>query len=366
MYIWELPDWPAFRWDSNAIASLLRTVLFEQGRLIGRMESLGLSLRDEAELEVLTEESVRSSAIEGVALDRDTVRSSIARNLGIDAGELKPVDRGVEGLVDMVLDATRNYNAPLTAERLCAWHAALFPADRSGLSKITTGAWRTDERSPMQVVSGAMGKESVHFEAPPADRVEREITAFLSWFESETADAAVLRAGVAHLWFVTIHPFDDGNGRIGRAILDMALARADGEARRSYSMSRQIEQERRAYYGILEHTQKGSMDVTAYLVWFLECLLRAVDGTEDVIAAALTKARFWERHAREALNERQIQMITRLLGDFKGKLTSSKWAKISKCSQDTAVRDISDLVDRGILDRNPGGGRSTSYSLVLP
>ena len=366
LYIHEREDWPRFRWAGERLAGVLAEVRYRQGRLTGHLVALGLPLRQEAQLKTLTEDVLGSSEIEGERLDAEQVRSSVARRLGMEIGALEPADRHVDGFVEIMIDATRQYDRPLTEERLFGWHAALFPTGRSGMRKIRVGAWRDESGDPMEVVSGPVGKERVRFEAPAAGRLPAEMTAFLDWFDRDSETDPVLHAALAHLWFVTLHPFDDGNGRIGRAILDMALARADGEARRSYSMSRQIEQERRAYYGILEHTQKGSMDVTAYLVWFLECLLRAVDGTEDVIAAALTKARFWKRHAREALNERQIQMITRLLGDFKGKLTSSKWAKISKCSQDTAVRDISDLVDRGILDRNPGGGRSTSYSLVLP
>jgi Fic family protein len=361
-YIHQLNDWPKFTWDHKALEEPLAAVRHRQGRLFGRMEALGLRLRSEAMLQTLTEDVIKSSEIEGEQLNRDQVRSSLARRLGMDIGALTPADRKVEGVVEMMLDATQKYSDPLTAERLFGWHAALFPTGYSGLHKIITGAWRDDRNGPMQVVSGPVGKERVHYEAVAAARVDEE--AFLDWFNAEPAIDPVLKAGVAHLWFVTVHPFDDGNGRIARAIADMALARSEGSPQRFYSMSAQIRLERTAYYDILEATQKADLDITRWLGWFLACLSRAFDGAEVILAGVLKIARFWEKHAGAAFNERQRDMLNRLLGDFEGKLTSSKWAKIEKCSQDTALRDITDLVERGVLKRDEGGGRSTSYSLA--
>jgi len=365
-YIHELQGWPEFRWDHKRLADPLAAVRHRQGRLIGRMEALGFSLRSEAMLQTLTEEVIKSSEIEGEALDRDQVRSSLARRLGMDIGALTPADRNVEGVVEMMLDATQNYSQPLTAERLFGWHAALFPTGRSGMHRIRVGAWRDDSTGPMQVVSGPIGRERVHYQAPEAARVDAEMTAFLAWFNGELAVDPVLKAGIAHLWFVTIHPLDDGNGRIARAIADMALARSEQSPQRFYSMSAQIRQERSAYYDMLEATQKGDLDITRWLDWFLACLSRAFDGAETVLAAVFKKAHFWERHTGASFNDRQRDMLNCLLDGFEGKLTSSKWAKIEKCSQDTALRDIGDLVDRGILGKDEGGGRSTSYSLVAP
>jgi Fic family protein len=365
-YIHELPDWPKFRWDQNRLAERLAAVRHRQGRLIGRMEALGFPLRSEATLENLTQEVLKSSEIEGEILDREQVRSSIARRLGMDIGGLTAADRHVEGVVEMMLDATGKYSEPLTAERLFGWHAAMFPTGRSGMKSITVGAWRDDASGPMQVVSGPIGRERVHYEAPPAPRLAAEMRAFLDWFNSEAAIDPVLKAAVAHLWFVTVHPFDDGNGRIARAIADMALARSEGTAQRFYSMSAQIRQERNAYYDMLESTQKGDLNITSWLEWFLGCLDRAFDGAERTLANVFRKARFWEKHAGAAFNDRQRDMINRLLNGFEGKLTTSKWAQIEKCSQDTALRDIDDLVTRGILRKEPAGGRSTSYSLVEP
>src|SRR5882672_2515480 len=364
MYIWEHPDWPDLTWDSGHLAALLGQASREQGRLLGRMQDLGFDLRREAQLNTLTEDVVRSSEIEGKKLDSDQVRSSIARRLGMDVGGLVPADRDVEGVVEMMLDATTNYAEPLTAERLFGWHAALFPTGRSGLQKITVGNWRNDSGGPMQVVSGPIGRQKVHYEAPRAAHVSKEMKRFVSWFEAPGNTDPLLIAGLAHLWFVTIHPFDDGNGRIARAIADMALARSEGTEQRFYSMSGQIRHERDDYYNLLERTQKGGLDVTAWQKWFLECLLRAINGASTTLAAVLTKARFWERFAKEPLNKRQIEVLNRLLDGFEGKLTSSKWAKLTKSSQDTAYRDIMDLVERGALRKDEGGGRSTSYSLV--
>jgi Fic family protein len=364
-YIHELSNWPKFEWDQKALAERLATVRHRQGRLIGRMEGLGFSLRSEAVLQTLTQDVLKSSEIEGEKLDHDQVRSSIARRLGLDIGGLTPADRDVEGIVEMMLDATQKYDRPLTAERLFGWHAAMFPTGRSGMTKIKVGTWRDDNSGPMQVVSGPIGRERVHYEAPPTARVDREMRAFLAWFNGEAGIDPVLKAGVAHLWFVTIHPFEDGNGRIARAIADMVLARSEQTAQRFYSMSAQIRQERKAYYDLLEATQKrDDLDITPWLKWFLACLGRAFDRADSVLADVFRKARFWEKHTSAAFNTRQRDMLNRLLNGFEGKLTSSKWAALEKCSQDTAARDIDDLVKRGILARDAAGGRSTSYSLI--
>jgi len=328
------------------------------------MEALGFDLQQEAVLETLTTDVLKSSEIEGEKLNAEQVRSSIARRLGMDIGALKPADRDVEGVVEMMLDATRHYDQPLTSERLFAWHASLFPTGRSGMTKIGAGAWRDDSTGPMQVVSGAIGKEHVHFEAPKADRLDQEMRGFLHWFETDSGIEPVLKAGMAHLWFVTIHPFDDGNGRIARAIADLALARSENSPQRFYSVSAQIRQERQAYYDILEETQKGTMDITPWMDWFLGCLGRAIGGAQFTLSAVLAKARFRERVQGVALNNRQRLVLNRLLDGFEGKLTTSKYAKLAKCSQDTALRDILPLVERGILVRNPEGGRSTSYALA--
>jgi Fic family protein len=364
LYIHELQDWPRFRWDRERLADPLADVRHKQGRLTGHMEALGFNLRQEAVLQTLTADVLKSSEIEGELLDREQVRSSIARRLGVDIGALKPADRHVEGIVEMMLDATRNYDKHLSGERLFAWHAALFPTMRSGMRKIKVGAWRDDSAGPMQVVSGPIGKEHIHFEAVPAARLAREMSAFFDWFNRKPDIDGVLKAGLAHLWFVTIHPFDDGNGRIARAIADMTLARSERSPQRFYSMSEQIRQERNAYYAILEQTQKGTMDVTPWMLWFLSCLDRAIDGAQNTLAAVLAKARFWERIRGISLNERQNLIVNCLLEGFEGKLTSSKYAKLAKCSQDTALRDILSLVQHGILVRNPAGGRSTSYALA--
>ena len=364
MYIHERKDWPRFHWNMEKLAEPLASVRYRQGGLIGQMKGLGFRLQQEAVLETLTKDVLKTSEIEGEKLDAEQVRSSVARRLGLDIGGLKPADRNVEGVVEMMLDATGHYDRPLTDERLFGWHAALFPTGRSGMTKIKTGAWRDESAGPMQVVSGAVGKEKVHFEAPKADRLKKEMTAFLDWFEGKDAIDPVLKAGLAHLWFVTIHPFEDGNGRIARAIADMALARSEHSPQRFYSMSAQIKQEHKEYYDILERTQKGTMDVTGWMLWFLDCLGRAIDGAHVTLKAVLDKARFWDRIKDERLNDRQRSVINRLLDGFEGKLTSSKYAKLTKCSQDTAHRDIQALVERRILVQNPEGGRSTSYSLA--
>ena len=364
MCIHERKNWPRLHWDRERLADPLAAVRHQQGRLIGHMEALGFNLRQEAVLQTLTADVLKTSEIEGEKLDADQVRSSIARRLGVDVGGLTVPDRNVEGIVEMMLDATRRYEEPLTAERLFVWHASLFPTGRSGMIKIRAGAWRGDSAGPMQVVSGSIGKERVHFQAPAAEKLDHEMQAFLDDFNARADVDLVLRAGLAHLWFVTIHPFADGNGRIARAIADMVLARSENSPQRFYSMSAQIRQERNAYYDILEQTQKGTLDITPWMEWFLGCLGRAIEGAQTTLGAVLAKARFWESIAGVTLNDRQRLVLNRLLDGFDGKLTSSKYAKLAKCSQDTASRDIAFLVERGVLVRNPEGGRSTSYGLA--
>ena len=364
-YIHEKTEWPNLRWDDARLLPLLAEIRHRQGRLLGRMEGLGFRLRAEASLTTLTSDVLQSSAIEGERLDAAQVRSSIARRLGLDFGGNVKAGREVEGVVEMMLDATQKYTEPLTAERLFGWHAALFPTGRSGMRRITVGAWRPASAGPMQVVSGPIGRERVHFEAPEARRLRREVAAFLDWFEETKQIDPVLKAGVAHFWFVTLHPFEDGNGRISRAIADMALARAEGTPERFYSMSTQIEAEKKQYYLKLEQSQKGGVDITAWLEWFLGCLGRAVTGAESSLAVVLKKARTWERiNSRTSVNERQRKVINRLLDGFEGKFSTSKYAKLAKCSGDTALRDIKILLDQGILVQEEGGGRSTSYRLA--
>jgi len=362
-YIHEQLGWPELHWNEARLATLLAEVRHRQGRLLGRMEGLGLGLRSEAQLSTLTSDVVKSSAIEGEKLDVEEVRSSIARRLGLEHAGTAVPSRSVEGIVEMMLDATQRYAQPLTAERLFGWHASLFPTGRSGMQKITVGAWRPVEAGAMQVVSGPLGRENVHFVAPSADRLEDEMTAFFGWFESRTGIDPVLKAGLAHFWFVTIHPFEDGNGRIARAIADLALARADGMAERFYSMSTQIETERKEYYLQLERAQRGALDITAWMEWFLGCLGRAIQRADEMLSGVMHKARTWEKIHPSPVNERQRHVINRLLDGFEGKLTSSKYAKLAKCSEDTALRDIKALVQRGILIKNEAGGRSTNYSL---
>jgi Fic family protein len=362
-YIHELKEWPAFKWKHNDLILPLSEVRHKQGRLLGKLEGLGFRLREEAVLETLTQDVIKSSEIEGEKLPADQVRSSIAKRLGIEiAGEVM-ANRHVEGVVEMMLDATQNHDQSLTDERLFGWHAALFPTSRSGLHKIQVGGWRSDANGPMQVVSGALGKERVHYEAPGASLVESEMSKFLQWFNEPSKIDPVLKPAIAHLWFVTIHPFDDGNGRIARAIADMQLARADGSRQRFYSMSAQIQRDRNAYYEKLEKTQKGNLDITSWLVWFFECLDRAISLSEENLSGVIQKAKFWETHQAIALNERQRAILNKLMDVFEGKLTSSKWAKIAKCSPDTALRDIQDLIEKKILEKEEGGGRSTSYRI---
>jgi len=364
-YIYQRADWPHFRWDNDRLAQKLAAVRYRQGQLFGRIEAFGIKLRDEAVLHTLTEEVIKSSEIEGQQLNRDQVRSSLARRLGVDIGALTPSDRNVDGVVYMIIDATQNYDTPITKERLCGWHAALFPTGYSGLLKITAGTWRTSESGPMQVVSGPCGREHVHYEAPAATRIDKEMGAFIQWFNTEQPKVdPILQAATAHLWFETIHPFEDGNGRIGRALSDMMLARSERSAQRFYSISAQIKAEQGKYYEYLEEMQKGDLDITEYLDWFLSCLNRAFGGAETILANVIRKATLWKKLAQQPLNDRQRHMLNLLIDGFEGKLTSSKWAKITKCSQDTAGRDIDGLVKQNLLKKDPAGGRSTSYSLV--
>ncbi len=363
IYIYQHSDWPKFKWDSNTILLLLSNVRHLQGKLVGKMETLGFKLRNEAVLETLTTEVIKTSEIEGQILDLDQVRSSIARKLGIEASGLVPSDRDVDGVVEMTLDATQDYKEKLTNLRLFCWHSALFPSGRSGMYKIIAGKWRDDSTGPMQVVSGALGKEKVHFEAPPAKEIRKEMESFLSWFNEGPDQDLVLKSAIAHLWFITIHPFEDGNGRIVRALSEMLLTRSDETPQRFYSMSSQIRAERKDYYSILEKTQKGTLDITEWLVWYLKCLANALNSSDTILSKVLFKHKFWTKYSAETLNSRQIMLINKLLDNFTGQLTTSKWAKIAKCSQDTALRDIQDLLNKNILQKNQSGGRSTSYYL---
>jgi len=376
-YLHNRPDWPNFRWDSAHLTPALVAVRHKQGQLVGRMLELGFEARDEATLRTLTSDVVRTSEIEGEILNTEEVRSSVARQLGIDIAGLPRASRQVDGVVEMTLDATRRYAEPLTKERLIGWHAALFPDGWTsshrirddGLHRIRVGGWRTTESGAMRIVSGPIGKEKVHFEAPDAERVDSEMTRFLEWFNAAQPAGGpidpVIKAGVAHLWFETIHPFEDGNGRIGRAILDMQLSRADGSSDRHYSFSSQIAAERADYYRMLESSQHGDLDITPWLSWYLGCLQRAVDGADELLSEVLHRARFWQRVNRITINERQRSVLKRMLGPFEGGLSTRKYAKLAKCSTDTALRDITELVEHGVLVRNPGAGRSTSYRLAM-
>ncbi len=359
MYIHQQKNWPQFTWDAELITKILGSVRHRQGHILGQMQALGFRIQEETMLKALTMDVIKSSEIEGEFLNPEQVRSSIARRLGIEIAGALPAERDVEGIVEMMLDATQRYDAPLTDERLFNWHAALFPTGRSGMYKIKTAAWRDDV---MQVTSGAMGKETVHFEAPSASKVPSEMTFFLEWIEDHIDLDPVLKAGLAHLWFVTIHPFDDGNGRIARAITDMLLARADKSPQRFYSMSAQIQAERNKYYDILESTQKGDLDVTAWLKWFLDCLMRSMEQTDETIKKTMVRAQFWETNKETLFNARQQKILQLLLDDFFGILSASKYAKIAKTSTDTALRDLQDLVKKEVLEQQ-GSGRSTSYKL---
>jgi Fic family protein len=364
VYVWQQVEWPHWRYDATQLAQLLHQVHLAQGLLLGRMHDLGMDLQDQATLRVLTEDVLKSSEIEGEKLNPHSVRSSIARRLGVDIGALAEPDRHVDGVVDMVLDATQNRDAVLSEQRLFAWHASMFPTGYSGLSKIRVGVWRDDSHGPMQVVSGSMRRQRIHYQAPDAVLLDAEMKDFLAWFNLDQRDDPVIKAGLAHLWFVTIHPFDDGNGRIARALGDMALAKAERSAQRYYSLSSQIQRERKVYYEQLEAAQKSDMDVTQWLTWFLECLLRALDGADETLSLVLAKARYWRVWAGMPMNERQVKLLNRLLDGFDGRLTSSRWGSMAKCSQDTALRDITDLVERGVLMRSQASGRSTCYELV--
>lgn len=363
-YIWQSSDWPNWRYDLAELATPLADVCRAQGMLLGRLSDVGINLRDQASLLVLTEDVLKTSEIEGEHFDAATVRSSIARRLGVDIGALAPTDRHVEGVVEMVLDATTRSAEALTLGRLFGWHAALFPTGFSGMNRIRIGEFRADEDGPMQVVSGPIGRQKVHYEAPPAEGLTQEVVSFLDWLNSrDLKDHAILKAGIAHLWFVTLHPFDDGNGRIARAVGDLLLARADGNTQRFYSLSAQIQRERNSYYDILEQTQKGTLDITHWLSWFLDSLLRAIEQAQLTLDAVLVKTNFWQRWSAISFNERQIKLLNRLLDGFDGKLTSKKWAAIAKCSTDTALRDINELLNLGVLHKSESGGRSTSYEL---
>lgn len=364
IYIWQSSDWPRWQFDFAALAGPMAEVSRAQGILLGRLADVGLALRDQASLAALTEDVIKTSEIEGETLNVESVRSSIARRMGVEIGALAPVDRHVEGVVEMVLDATGNATAAFDKERLFGWHAALFPTGYSGLSRINVGTWRDDAGGPMQVVSGPIGRRRVHYEAPPAHSLDQETSRFLDWLNGPVNEPLLLKAGLGHLWFVTLHPFDDGNGRIARAIGDLLLARADGSPQRFYSLSAQIQRDRKTYYDMLERTQKGSMDVTEWLLWFLDSLHHAVDQAQVTLDAVLAKARFWQHRGPLSLNERQVTLLNKLLDGFEGKLTSSKWAAIAKCSPDTALRDITDLLARGVLSKADAGGRSTSYELA--
>lgn len=364
-YIHELPDWPAFRWDANALAPALAQVRTAQAHLMGRMATVGFDLRTEADYRTMTADVIRTSEIEGEVLDPAQVRSSLAKRLGLDVSGTPKVDRHVDGVVEMLLDATRNCNDKLTADRLFAWHVALFPTGRSGMLKVLVGQWRDDSTGPMQVVSGPMGREKVHYQAPGAKRLKKEMIAFLKWVNAKDNLDPLLKAGIGHFWFVTLHPFEDGNGRMARAIADLLLARADGSPQRFYSMSAQIRNERKKYYDILERSQRGSLDVTEWLAWFLACLGRSIAASETMLADVLNKHRFWQTHAKTVLNPRQVKVLNKLFLGVEGNLSSGKYAKLAKTSQDTAARDIADLIAKKVLKKGKAGGRSTHYVLVL-
>ena len=363
-YIWALNDWPHWRYDPHNLEQLLGQVRHAQGHLFGRMSHLGLELKAQASFQTITQDVIKTCAIEGEDLNLEAVRSSVAVRLGIDIGALSPTDRHVDGIVEMILDATGNAQKPLTLKRLKGWHAALFPNGYSGMSAIKVGAIRDDSTGPMQVVSGALHKQKVHFQAPPATQLDSELKVFLAWLAEDGWHDPVIKAGLAHLWFVTLHPFDDGNGRIARAVGDMVLAQSETNGQRYYSLSSQIQKERKNYYEQLEATQKGTMDVTAWLAWFLGCLLRAIQGADEQLSNVLFKSLFWQHWSGVSMNLRQIKLMNKMLDGFEGKLTSSKWANIAKCSSDTALRDIKELLDLGVLQRSESSGRSTSYLLT--
>jgi Fic family protein len=364
LYIHELPDWPEFEWDAEVLAEILASVRHEQGRFTGRMESLNFRLRQEANLETLTQDLLSTSEIDGKALDPLRIRSLLSRHLGLESGGFVHADREMEGLVEMLLDASKNFKDALTEERLSSWHQSLSAPESSTGTSRNTGFWRDCNSDPMRVVSRVAGREKVHFQAPPAELLAGEMDSFLDWFEHGPEIDPVLKAGIAHLWFLTIHPFNHGNGRIARAISDLMLARSENLADRFYSMTAQMKAEKKEYFETLERTQKGPMDVTPWLQWYVGCLGRAIAGARIIQAAVLLKVRFWESLASTPINERQYKVLNILLEGFEGKLTTSKWAKLTGCSQDTAYRDILDLVESGVLSKDPSGGRSSSYSLA--
>jgi len=364
MYIWERKEWPEFRWDNSSFAKKEKEFNLELGWLLGRMEGLGFALKRDANLRVLTQEVVKTSEIEGEVFNPLSVRSSLGQRLGMDVAGLPPSNRSIDGITDVVLDATTRFDHPLTKERLCDWHRSLFPTGKSGLIPIQTGSWRRREKDPMQVVSGPFGRETVQFEAPPANQLDHEISRFLTWFNSDQLEPGPVKAALAHLWFVTIHPFEDGNGRVARAIMELMQARFEGSSLRFFSLSNQIEKERDEYYAVLKDAQSGTLNISGYLSWYFSCALRAIESSKEILAGVLNRGKFWDRYATEDLNERQITMLNKLLDGIDGHLNTSKWAKMMKTSQDTAYRDIKDLVARGILIQNPAGGRSTSYSLA--
>ncbi|MBF0448985.1 MAG: Fic family protein [Magnetococcales bacterium] len=363
MYIWQQDKWPHFHWDADTLLAPLAEARYKQGQLLGRMHQLGFNLRREAEWRATVEDVVRSSEIEGEKLDRADVRSSVARRLGLPDAGLSSPDRKVEGVVEMMLDAMQHHEQPLTAERLFGWQAALFPTGYSGMRKIEVGNWRTDTDGAMQVVSGAEGRQKIHYQAPPAKVIKSEIAQFLSWFNAPPSMDGLLRSGIAHLWFVTLHPFEDGNGRLARAIADLALAQMETTGQRFYSVSSRIQQDRKRYYDVLEQTQKGGLDITGWLTWFVESFSLAVDTAQDQSRSVLRKAEFWQKFGEEPLTARQKNILNRFMDGFEGKLTARKWAALGKCSVDTANRDINDLLARTLLTRNPGGGKRTSYSV---
>ena len=361
-YIYQNTDWHSFRWCGDKIQNLLLEIKKSQGYLLGKMDSLGFDVKNNALLQILTENIIKSSEIEGQILDKHLVRSSVARRLGIDIGGETPVSRDIEGVVEMMLDATQNYSSQMTKERLIGWHAALFPTGYSGMYKINVGGYRTDELGPMQVISGYTGNEKVHYEAPKAGLLEGEMNELINYINTEKETDFLIQAGIVHLWFVILHPFDDGNGRIARALTDMILARSDDSKFRFYSMSSQIQKNRKSYYEILEKTQKGSMDITNWLVWFLENLLIAIQSSGEITDKVLQKAEFWQKNSNVVFNERQIKVLNRFMDNFEGNLTTTKWAKMCNCSQDTATLDINDLIDKKILKKT-GKGRATHYLL---
>lgn len=363
MYIHQKTDWPEFHWDVSQVNALLASVRFEQGLLLGRMASLGLTLRQDAVLQVLTQDALKTSEIEGEILDPTQVRSSFARQLGLKFAGMKPSSKDVDGIVTLLLDATTQFQLPLSKERLFEWHQHLFPQAGGVFYRVNVGVWRNKASGPMQVISGPMGREKVHFEAPEAKRLPVEMKNFIRWFNRSDGMDLVLKSAIAHFWFVTIHPFDDGNGRIARALADLLLARSENSTQRFYSMSTQIQRDRKAYYAVLEAAQKGGLDITAWICWYLQSLKEAIQSSIVLLEQIIVKAEFWKKYEAEALNDRQRKVLNRLLDGFNGHLTTTKWAKLTHCSQDTALRDITDLTSRLILKKAEGGGRSTHYVL---